>query len=166
MFSTSMWLWTQRRQHRAARRRSDTGSWRTLIISSRQTRRAALRSSRCSLCLLFLRLFPCFLELYLSLSVVMLATWPAWVVNVTNNTQWGFIGANLDHLSKSISAAPIAHSTFFGSILAMEGLFFLYYSSWSLFKVLPVAGVIGLSIFLSGSKALSEVQSRRLTVDR
>lgn len=43
----------------------------------------------------------------------------------------------------------------------MEGIFFLYYYSWTLFEMLPVAGVIGLVAFVSGSKALSEVQSRR-----
>jgi oligosaccharyltransferase complex subunit delta (ribophorin II) len=44
----------------------------------------------------------------------------------------------------------------------MEGIFFLYYYSWNLIQTLPVAGVVGLVAFLSGSKALSEVQSRRL----
>ena len=48
----------------------------------------------------------------------------------------------------------------------MEGLFFLYYYNWTLFQVLPIGGVIGLVAFLSGSKALSEVQSRRLAGER
>jgi len=48
----------------------------------------------------------------------------------------------------------------------MEGIFFLYYYSWSLFATLPVAGVVGLVAFLSGSKALGEVQGRRLAGDR
>lgn len=48
----------------------------------------------------------------------------------------------------------------------MEGLYFLYYYSWTLFEMLPVAGVIGLVAFVSGSKALSEVQSRRLAGER
>jgi oligosaccharyltransferase complex subunit delta (ribophorin II) len=48
----------------------------------------------------------------------------------------------------------------------MEGLYFLYYYSWTLFEMLPVAGVIGLVAFVSGSKALSEVQSRRLAGKR
>jgi len=48
----------------------------------------------------------------------------------------------------------------------MEGIFFLYYSSWNLFQTLPAAGVVGLVAFLSGSKALSEVQSRRLAGER
>jgi len=65
-----------------------------------------------------------------------------------------------------MGAAPISHSLFFGSILAMEGLFFLYYSSWTLFQLLPVAGVVSVVTFLSGSKALSEVQSRRLAGER
>jgi oligosaccharyltransferase complex subunit delta (ribophorin II) len=48
----------------------------------------------------------------------------------------------------------------------MEGIFFLYYSSWNLFQTLPVAGAVGLVAFLSGSKALSEVQTRRLAGKR
>ncbi|QSZ29766.1 hypothetical protein DSL72_004283 [Monilinia vaccinii-corymbosi] len=79
---------------------------------------------------------------------------------------WAYLGANLSHLSKAVSAAPISHVLFFGSIIAMEGIFFLYYSSWNLFQTLPAAGVVGLVAFLSGSKALSEVQSRRLAGER
>ncbi|TAQ91195.1 hypothetical protein B7494_g480 [Chlorociboria aeruginascens] len=79
---------------------------------------------------------------------------------------WAFLGANLSHLAKATSAAPVSHSLFFGSIVSMEGIFFLYYYNWSLFQMLPVAGVIGLVAFLSGSKALSEVQERRLAGDR
>jgi oligosaccharyltransferase complex subunit delta (ribophorin II) len=48
----------------------------------------------------------------------------------------------------------------------MEGLFYLYYYNWTLFQVLPVAGVISLAIFLSGTKALSEAQSRRMAGQR
>ncbi|KAG4417148.1 hypothetical protein IFR04_009717 [Cadophora malorum] len=79
---------------------------------------------------------------------------------------WAYLGANVSHLSKAIGAAPVSHSLFFGSILSMEGIFFLYYSSWNLFQTLPAAGVVGLVAFLSGSKALSEVQSRRLAGER
>lgn len=44
----------------------------------------------------------------------------------------------------------------------MEGIFFLYYTSWNLFQTLPAAAVVGFVAFLSGSRALSEVQERRL----
>jgi oligosaccharyltransferase complex subunit delta (ribophorin II) len=76
------------------------------------------------------------------------------------------LGANLNHLSKALGAAPISHILFFGSIVSMEGVFFLYYTSWTLFQILPVAGVVGLVAFLSGSRALSEVQERRLAGQR
>lgn len=76
------------------------------------------------------------------------------------------LGANLNHLSKALGAAPISHTLFFGSIVAMEAVFFLYYTSWTLFQTLPVAGVVGLVAFLSGSRALSEVQERRLAGQR
>lgn len=75
---------------------------------------------------------------------------------------WLALGANVNHLSKALGAAPISHTLFYGSILAMEGLFFLYYTSWNLFQTLPVAAIISVVAFLSGSKALTEVQERRL----
>ncbi|KAI6366728.1 hypothetical protein MCOR25_005093 [Pyricularia grisea] len=79
---------------------------------------------------------------------------------------WTMLGANLNHLQKALGAAPLSHATFFGSILAMEGVFFLYYSGWKLFKVLPLIGVVGVTTFISGTKALGEVQSRRLAGER
>jgi oligosaccharyltransferase complex subunit delta (ribophorin II) len=75
---------------------------------------------------------------------------------------WATLGANTSHLSKALSNAPVSHALFFGSILAMEGIFFLYYTSWNLFQTLPAAAVVGFVAFLSGSRALSEVQERRL----
>ncbi|KAI6255772.1 hypothetical protein MCOR29_006792 [Pyricularia oryzae] len=79
---------------------------------------------------------------------------------------WTMLGVNLNHLQKALGAAPLSHATFFGSILAMEGVFFLYYGGWNLFKVLPLVGVVGFTTFISGTKALGEVQSRRLAGER
>lgn len=79
-----------------------------------------------------------------------------------NCLQWTVLGANLGNAQKALGNSPISHITFFGSIIAMEGVFFLYYAGWSLFSTLPVAGVVGVVAFLSGTKALGEVQSRRL----
>lgn len=76
------------------------------------------------------------------------------------------LGANLDHISKALSADPISHALFLGSIASMEGIFFLYYTSWNLFQTLPAAALVGLVAFLSGSRALSEVQTRRLAGHR
>lgn len=39
----------------------------------------------------------------------------------------------------------------------------MYYTSWNLFQTLPAAAAIGLVTFLSGSRALREVQERRLS---
>jgi oligosaccharyltransferase complex subunit delta (ribophorin II) len=80
--------------------------------------------------------------------------------------QWLFLGGNVNHLSTALSEAPLAHAAFYGSIVAMEGVFFMYYTSWNLFKMLPVAAGIGAVIFLSGSRALTEVQERRLAGKR
>jgi oligosaccharyltransferase complex subunit delta (ribophorin II) len=44
----------------------------------------------------------------------------------------------------------------------MEGIFFLYYTTWNLFQTMPAAAVVGIVAFVSGSRALSEVQERRL----
>lgn len=75
---------------------------------------------------------------------------------------WLSLGANLNHLPKAFSNSPIPHALFFVSIIAMEGIFFMYYTSWNLFQTLPGAAGIGLVTFLSGSRALREVQERRL----
>ncbi|KNG46236.1 oligosaccharyltransferase subunit ribophorin ii protein [Stemphylium lycopersici] len=75
---------------------------------------------------------------------------------------WATLGANANHVSKAMGNAPVSHGLFYGSILAMEGIFFLYYTSWNLFQTLPAAAVVGVVAFLSGSRALSEVQERRL----
>ena len=75
-------------------------------------------------------------------------------------------GANVSHISKALGSAPISHAVFFGSIVAMEGVFYLYYSSWNLFQVLPAIAVVGAAAFLSGTKALGEVQRRREAGER
>ena len=72
------------------------------------------------------------------------------------------MGANLNHVSKALGSSPVSHTLYFGSILAMEGVFFMYYLSWNLFQTLPVAAAVGAVIFISGSRALTEVQERRL----
>lgn len=75
---------------------------------------------------------------------------------------WLLLGGNVSQVGQALRKAPLAHVTFFGSLLAMEGVFAMYYLRWKLFTVLPIAGVIGVVGVVSGSKALSEVQVRRL----
>lgn len=79
---------------------------------------------------------------------------------------WVGLGGNLDHAGKAFGASPVAHGLFFGSIVAMEGVFFLYYWSWNLFQTLPVAAVVGIVAYVSGSRALTEVQGRRFAGER
>jgi oligosaccharyltransferase complex subunit delta (ribophorin II) len=93
-------------------------------------------------------------------------TYNTYMRQANSSFQWAYLGANLDHTQKALSAAPISHALFFGSIVSMEGIFFLYYCSWTLFQMLPVAGIVGLVAFVSGSKALSEVQARRMAGER
>ena len=76
--------------------------------------------------------------------------------------QWAFLGGNFSHISTAFQKAPAAHVLFYGSIISMEVVFFLYYTSWNLFQTLPVIFGIGIVTFLSGSRALTEVQQRRL----
>ncbi|KAK0657462.1 Oligosaccharyltransferase subunit Ribophorin II-domain-containing protein [Cercophora newfieldiana] len=101
---------------------------------------------------------PKVISLFFALAVI--ATVPALFIG------WLTLGANLNHLTKAMGAAPLSHASFFGSIIAMEFVFFMYYTSWNLFQTLPVAGVVGAVTVLSGTKALGEVQSRRLAGER
>ncbi|KAG5989713.1 hypothetical protein E4U43_007656, partial [Claviceps pusilla] len=79
---------------------------------------------------------------------------------------WIVFGGNVCHAKQALSNAPLAHVLFFGSVLAMEGVFFLYYSAWNLFQTLPVMGLVGAVAVLSGTRALGEVQGRRLAGQR
>ncbi|PHH50582.1 Dolichyl-diphosphooligosaccharide--protein glycosyltransferase subunit 2 [Ceratocystis fimbriata CBS 114723] len=80
---------------------------------------------------------------------------------------WLGLGANLCHLKKALSSiAAIPHILFFGSIVAMEGVFFMYYTAWNLFQVLPLMAILSATAVLSGSRALGEVQARRLAGER
>ncbi|KAL4922528.1 Oligosaccharyltransferase subunit Ribophorin II-domain-containing protein [Aspergillus aurantiobrunneus] len=75
---------------------------------------------------------------------------------------WLYLGANINHLSAAIQSAPLPHAVFLGSLLAIEGIFFLYYTSWTLFQILPAVAAVGTVAIISGSRALGEVQGRRL----
>ncbi|KAK4574339.1 hypothetical protein LTR86_002101 [Recurvomyces mirabilis] len=79
---------------------------------------------------------------------------------------WLFLGANVDHFGKAFGASPVSHGVFLGSIIAMEAVFFMYYTVWNLFQTLPVAAVVGVVAYVSGSRALTEVQDRRLAGER
>ncbi|KAK5258615.1 hypothetical protein LTS13_006487 [Exophiala xenobiotica] len=75
---------------------------------------------------------------------------------------WAYLGGNINHISKAMSDAPLSHALFVGSIVGIEGAFLLYYTVWNLFQTLPVLTALGVVAFLSGSRALTEVQERRL----
>ncbi|GAO13673.1 uncharacterized protein UV8b_01698 [Ustilaginoidea virens] len=79
---------------------------------------------------------------------------------------WLALGGNLCNTGKALGNAPVSHALFFGSIVAVEGVFFLYYTSWNLLQTLPVLGVVAAVAFFSGIKALGEVQGRRLAGQR
>ncbi|KAK3073756.1 hypothetical protein LTR53_004392 [Teratosphaeriaceae sp. CCFEE 6253] len=79
---------------------------------------------------------------------------------------WALLGGNLSHANKAFGSAPVAHALFLGSVVAMEGVFVMYYTRWNLFQMLPVALVVGGVAFVSGSRALTEVQERRLAGER
>ncbi|KAK2871786.1 hypothetical protein FQN49_002826 [Arthroderma sp. PD_2] len=79
---------------------------------------------------------------------------------------WLYLGANTNHLSVALKSSPLPHTVFVGSIIGLELSFFMYYTSWNLFQTLPVAAAIGVVAVLSGSRALGEVQQRRLAGHR
>ncbi|KAE8380945.1 Oligosaccharyltransferase subunit Ribophorin II-domain-containing protein [Aspergillus bertholletiae] len=73
---------------------------------------------------------------------------------------WLLLGANVCHLPKALKASPISHGVFLGSLLSIEGIFFLYYQSWTLFQILPPVAVAGTVAFISGSRALGEYRQK------
>ncbi|OCT54551.1 hypothetical protein CLCR_00867 [Cladophialophora carrionii] len=75
---------------------------------------------------------------------------------------WLYLGANISALPSALSVSPVSHTLFVSSVAGIEFVFFLYYTSWNLFQTLPALGVLGVIAFLSGSRALGEVQERRL----
>jgi len=75
---------------------------------------------------------------------------------------WASLGANIKHAQIAMQKAPLAHAAFFGSLVAMEGIWWMYYTSWNLFQTLPAATVVGVVAWVSASRALTEVQERRL----
>ncbi|KAJ5095990.1 hypothetical protein NUU61_005346 [Penicillium alfredii] len=75
---------------------------------------------------------------------------------------WLFLGTNVNHLSTAFKSSPLPHAVFLASLVSFEGVFFLYYTTWNLFQTLPAAAAVGAVAFVSGSRALGEVQSRRL----
>ena len=79
---------------------------------------------------------------------------------------WMELGLNVSHLPEAFASAPIAHGLFYGSIFLLEIIFGLYYLRLTLFQALPAVGVVGTLCFLSGSRALGEVQGRRLAGKR
>lgn len=62
-----------------------------------------------------------------------------------------------------MKAAPLAHTTFCASLIALEGIFFMYYISWNLFETLGAAAAVGVVTFFSGIRALREVRARRVS---
>ena len=69
--------------------------------------------------------------------------------------------ANFAHLSKAWKTAPVSHPLFLLSLIAIEWIFFKYYTSWNLFQTLAGVSGVGVVAFLSGSRALREVRARR-----
>ncbi|KYK57589.1 oligosaccharyltransferase subunit ribophorin II [Drechmeria coniospora] len=93
-------------------------------------------------------------------SVAVLATVPALLVG------WFHLGANVNHLQNALNGAPVSHILFFASILAMEGVFTMYYCHWKLFQTLPAIVLVTAVALESGKRALGEVQRRRLAGKR
>lgn len=84
-----------------------------------------------------------------------------------NAFKWfGFVGANFSQLPKALGAAPLSHVTFFGSIVGIEAVYFLYHRGMSLGHILVPITILSTTTLLSGMKALGEVQSRRLAGER
>ncbi|PSR94178.1 hypothetical protein BD289DRAFT_494833 [Coniella lustricola] len=79
---------------------------------------------------------------------------------------WLYNGANLNHLAKAIGASPLSYTTFLGSIVGLEFVYFLYHRGLSLGHILVPVAVLSTTTVLSGMRALGEVQGRRLAGER
>lgn len=65
-----------------------------------------------------------------------------------------------------MKAAPASYGVFLGSLAALEGVFFMYYVQWSLFRTLAVALPLGIAAIVGGKGALGEVRGRRIRGER
>ncbi|KAK9246804.1 hypothetical protein V1506DRAFT_534381 [Lipomyces tetrasporus] len=75
---------------------------------------------------------------------------------------WLHIGAAPSQLPKALASSPFGHLGFFASIIAIEVAFFNYYLGSTIFKLIAQISALAPIAFLSGSRALREVRSRRL----
>lgn len=77
------------------------------------------------------------------------------------NAKLIFASANVSSFSTALSSAPIAHITFFASLILFEYRFFSYWINGTLGQMLVESVGIGFFAFLTGRQALGEVMQRR-----
>ena len=66
---------------------------------------------------------------------------------------------------QGLATAPLAALLFHGGIAAILGLYMLFWLKLNLAQTLPIAGLIGLFITISGFSTLSGLASQRLKKD-
>ncbi|KAK9491822.1 hypothetical protein V1508DRAFT_456699 [Lipomyces doorenjongii] len=77
-------------------------------------------------------------------------------------SSWSYLGVMPSKLLTALASSPLGHLGFFTSIVAIEIAFFNYYVGSTIFNLIAQVSVLAPIAFLSGSRALREVRSRRL----
>lgn len=67
----------------------------------------------------------------------------------------------MGRFSKAIGNAPVAHIGLAATLVSLEGLLFIYWTSLRLHQLLLAASGLGVVAFLTGRKTLTEVQRNR-----
>ncbi|KAK9314652.1 hypothetical protein V1524DRAFT_447818 [Lipomyces starkeyi] len=75
---------------------------------------------------------------------------------------WSYLGVMPSMLLTALGSSPLGHLGFFTSIVAIEIAFFNYYVGSTIFNLIAQVSVLAPIAFLSGSRALRELRSRRL----
>ncbi|KAI9254240.1 Oligosaccharyltransferase subunit Ribophorin II-domain-containing protein [Sporodiniella umbellata] len=79
-----------------------------------------------------------------------------WVLLALGWTQLGYTPTKV---LCNLTSLPMV--SFLGSLIAIEYLFYLYWTHLSLFQMLPYLGGLCLAAFITGQRALTQVQERR-----
>lgn len=74
---------------------------------------------------------------------------------------WMSVQVNFDAASTALMNAPIAYSIFLGSLFAIEGALFVYWTHLRIMAALGLLAALSVPAFFSGRNALRETEKRR-----
>ncbi|CCG83166.1 Putative uncharacterized protein [Taphrina deformans PYCC 5710] len=79
---------------------------------------------------------------------------------------WLTLGVNMNAFPTALKNAPITYTVFLGSLFALEGSLFLYWTQWRIMTALAALVTLSVPAYFSGRSALRETESRRLAGTR